>query len=174
MPVFEIKGGPQLMAAWKRMEEKMRSKVLDLRVQIARELTTSLMHNIPVWSGRTINSIAWGSSPTQNIQPHPTRGGFAIEGPWEAVKAYGNTNKMGKVPANEPMRSAAEAHAMAEVESLYGFFGDKAYLTINSVPWELIERGEAPGGKGQVVRNTAVVSQIALAQVRAKFGGNLL
>lgn len=174
MGKIQIKGAERLMGVWATKETVIRSKILVLRVDMARELTTSLMKNIPVWSGRTINSIAWGSMASQNIQPHPYRGGYAIEGKWKYDDAFKATNSMGaKPPTGEPMRAGAEAHALAQVESLYGYSGRLAFLTINSVPWELIEVGRAPGGKGQKVRNTAVVSKIALQQVRAKFGKNI-
>lgn len=169
MAGITIKGMPALQAAFDKMIDRTRSNLYDMRVQIARELTLDLVKNIPVWSGRTISSITWGAQSTQSLQPHPQRGGYDIEGPYHADPTFGMTSKMGL--GEEPMRAGAEAIAMGEVESLVGFFGDKAVLTINSVPWELIEQGRAPGGPNQKPRNTAVVSEIALAQVRSKFSG---
>lgn len=166
---IRVKGVEGLLARWKQIEEKMTSKIMDMRVQVARELTEALMKNIPVWSGRTIQSIVWAAGPAQSIQPHPQRGGFNIEGPYHGDSRFGQTSQMPL--GSEPMRGQAEAHARAQVESLYGFFGPKAWLTINSVPWSLIERGQAPGGPGQKARNVGIVSEIALSQVRAKFGG---
>lgn len=165
---IRVKGVDKLLAKWKVVEEKMTSKIMDMRVQVARELTEAIMKNVPVWSGRTIQSIVWAAGPAQSIKPHPQRGGFAIEGAYHSDPRFGITSRMPL--GSEPMRGQAEAHARAQVEALYGFFGPQAWLTINSVPWSLIERGEAPGGKGQKARNVGIVSEIALQQVRAMFG----
>jgi len=168
---IRVVGVERLMAKWKEVERLMTSRIMDMRVQVARELTEALMKNIPVWSGRTIASIVWAAGPAQSIQPHPQRGGFAIEGAWHSDSQFGKTSQMSM--GAEPMRGQAETLARAQAEGLHGYFGKQAVLTVNSVPWSLIERGEAPGGKGQKARNVGIVSAIALAQVRSKFAGVL-
>lgn len=171
MGFVTIKGQDKMREAFQRMIDRTKSQLYDLRAQIAMELTLALVKNIPVWSGRTISSLTWAPQQVQNAQPHPQRGGYAINGMWHADPTYGKTQML---PLGaEKMRGSAEAQATSEAESLYGYFGDVAVMTINSVPWGLIEHAQAPGGSGQRPRNTAVVSQLALQQVKSKFGNVL-
>ncbi len=151
----------RLLAAVKDVERK----VVDMRAKIAYELTEELMNNIPVWSGRTIASMNWSNNGEMKKRiPHPQRGGYEKEGKWRPSAEFGATSRMPL--GSEPMRSVAEAQAMATLGSVDFSIDSKLTLTINSVPWSLVEEGAA----GVSRRNKAVVSQIALATIRARYG----
>lgn len=171
MGMIKITGVERLQKKFDDLHKKMRERIFDTRAQIAREMTVELLGNLPVWSGRTIASVRWGEDANPQVEPHPQRGDMSVTGPWHSEKSFG---KMSGMPLGaEPMRAGAEVMAMAEADLVKTMEGPVATLTIASVPWSLIERGAAPGGPKQHPRNVGVVSQIALATIRAKYASVL-
>lgn len=135
--------------------------VVNRRVDVVNFLLEELMKNIPVWSGRTIRSIRISTSETfAPLEPTPDPSLWA---------SFGKTNQMPM--GAEPMRESAEGTARAQLANAQAAkFKDKLYLTINSTAWDLVEHAMAPGAPKQA-RNRAVVTELALAAVKAKFKG---
>ena len=157
-----ITGLDKVTKSFNDMIERVEKQVMDYRRQIASELTEFLMENIPVWSGRTISSMQWSNT--------------GIEAPLGAnpfgkgdTSRFGRTSKMAL--GEEPMRPQAEAKARSTLETVSYALDRQVTLTIHSTAWGLIDRGQAPGDQRHRPRNRGVVSEIALAQVRARFAG---
>jgi hypothetical protein len=68
----------------------------------------------------------------------------------------------------EPNRSTAEAVARASVEQTNYSLDVPVFVSSDSYMWDIIENASY---RGQASRNTAVVSQIAIAQIKSKYGG---
>jgi len=168
-----IKGVDQLNQKFDNMIVRFANEIRDVRAAIVVELVERLIENIPVWSGRTIASL-WVDKPGFDgsvAQEHPQRGGFNVEGPFHFSKEFGATSK--QPLGGENMRAGAETIARAQASKAKGFTIWEApaiQVTISSVPWALIEHGKAPS-PNQRNRNTAVVSALAIAMVKAKFAG---
>ena len=164
---MKLLGMDKLERQFKSVLKVNEKKIVDMRKQVARELVDRLIENIPVWSGKTVRSVAVSNSPnpTNDREPHPDRRDYSEDGPWNNhVKDFGDTKNMQL--GEEPMRPSSEAVARASVEAADYSLKSKVYVTSNSYIWALIEDAKAGAG-----RNTAVVSEIAKAQVRAKFKG---
>ncbi len=162
-----LTGMDALERKFKAVLKANEKKIVDMRKAIARELVDRLIENIPVWSGKSVRSIAVGNSasPSNDREPHPDRRDYAQDGPWENhSKDFGDTKNMQL--GEEPMRPSSEAVARASVETTDYSLSKPVFVTSNSYIWALIEDAKAGAG-----RNTAVVSEIAKAQVRSKFKG---
>lgn len=160
-----ITGGRQVQTALYKRVAAVEKKLEDKRRMIAAELTEELMRNIPVWSGRTIASMTWtNNGKYAPRQPHPQRGGFKKEGPWHYEPAFGPTST--QPLGAELQRPQAEAAARATLGAVSYSINQKLSLTINSVAWSLVEVAKA-GVRG---RNIAVVSAIAMATIKARYG----
>lgn len=148
----------------KRVEER----IADVRREIAAEMLEALLENIPVWSGKTVRSIAVSNSESGGnaVENHPDRGSRAKDGRWKSHKQdFGDTLNM---PLGaEPKRGQSEAIARASVASTSFAIKDRVYITSNSYLWAEIDSATYRPD----ARNNAVVSEIAKAQIRAKFGG---
>lgn len=169
-----VSGVDRLKKQFDDMIVRVANKVRDLRAEVMVELVERLIENIPVWSGRTISSI-WVDKMGEGLppEPHPQRGGFNLDGKFKFEPRFGMTSRMPM--GSEPMRGQAETKARAQAAKARGFTiwdAPKIQLTITSVPWSLIEQGKAPN-PNKKGRNRPIVSQIALAAVRAKFGNVL-
>jgi hypothetical protein len=164
MASISVSGLDKLTRNFKAAVERIEKQVVDYRRQIAAELTERLMDNIPVWSGRTISSMTWSNTGIEAPLAENPLGKDA-----KLVATYGRTSKMAL--GEEPMRPMAEARARASVASLNYAMDKQVTLTIHSTAWGLVERGQAPGDQQHRPRNRGPVSAIAIAQVKAKFGG---
>jgi hypothetical protein len=164
--VLKLEGLGALNAKFDAMIKRTEKKIVLTRKQVAQELIEALIVNIPVWSGKTVRSVAVGNAPTGGNarEPHPDRQNYALEGEWRYHEEFGPTSRMKM--GTEPMRPRSEAIARASVNETDYSLDKPVFVSSDAYLWELVERAEA--GKG---RNKAVVSQIALAQVKAKFGG---
>lgn len=164
--MLKLIGVDKLNARLDAMIKRTERKVVNLRKQIAQELIEALIENIPVWSGKTVRSVAVGNTPTGGNarEPHPDRGNYSTEGPWRYHEEFGATSRMAM--GSEPMRPRSEAIARASVEQTNYSLDKPVFVSSDAYLWELVDKAQA-GAK----RNDAVVSQIALAQVKAKFGG---
>lgn len=161
---LRVTGLDKLNSSFKAAVERIEKQVMDYRRQIAAELTERLMENIPVWSGRTIASMTWSNTGVEAPLIDNPLGKDA-----KLVATFGRTSKMGL--GEEPMRPMAEARARASLSGLSYALDKQVTLTIHSTAWGLVERGAAPGDQQHRPRNRGIVSQIAIAQVKAKFGG---
>lgn len=150
--------------AYMKRKEKL---IVDLRKRVARELVEALLDNVPVWSGRTVRSIGVSNNPggSNAGEPHPDRNDRAKDGRWVNHKAeWGDTKAM---PLGaEPNRASAEAIAMASVEAANYALGAGVFITSSSYNWGDVDNATYR----PQARNTAVVSDLAIAQVKAKFG----
>lgn len=165
-----IDGIPAFERLAKAFMEKQEKKIVDLRKKVAHELTNALLENIPVWSGRTVASMKWSNNGDMSAMvPHPDRGNTSPQGYYRYHPEFGHTNTMQM--GDEPMRGAAEALARGTLQGVSFALDAKLTVTINSTAWGLVEQARAPGGNAGSARNTAVVSELAKAQVRAKFPG---
>lgn len=141
-------------------------RIVDARKKVAFELTKSLLENIPVWSGRTARSVqATNTGAPKSIEPHPDRGDTSSEGVFRMHQEFGATSQMEL--GSEPRRGSAEAEAIGSLGSVDYGLNKTLYITIGSTAWGLVERGAAPTPEG--ARNVAVVSEIAMSQVKGMF-----
>ena len=164
MAGIEVKGVEAFAAKFKVLRAQVEADVVTLRVNVVTDLLEELMKNIPVWSGRTIEGIRINTdgsfAPLQGVLP---------------INAFPGTNKLAL--GSEPERPKAEAAARAELPNATASIKTSVFLTIASEAWSLIEIAQAPGprpnGEARAARNTAVVSEIALATVRSKYEGTV-
>ena len=175
MAGIKVTGFDGLKRDFDAMLVRAANQVRDIRAEIVEELVERLIENIPVWSGRTIASI-WvdrtGAGEAVS-QEHPQRGGYDLEGPWHPDERFGTTSQMPM--GSEPMRGQAEAKARGQASKarkMTIWDASSVSITISSVPWGLIEKAQAPS-QNMKSRNRAVVSEIAIAAVKAKFAGVL-
>jgi hypothetical protein len=144
-------------------------RIVDLRKSVAKDLLEALMDNVPVWSGKTIRSLAVGNDASGGNarEPHPDRRDYSKDGEWENhIPDWGDTKNMPL--GREPNRSTAEAVARASVEQTNYSLDVPVFVSSDSYMWDIIENASY---RGQASRNTAVVSQIAIAQIKSKYGG---
>lgn len=138
--------------------EKSRQDVEKERRAAVRTFVTSVMKNIPVWSGRTIRSLRVSNSGNlAALEPQPD---------YSTWDSFGQTSKMAM--GNEPMRRSAEAIALGELDNPNYDINVPVFITIHSEAWGNVEvAGETWGGPG---RNKAIVSEITKQEVRAAHG----
>jgi hypothetical protein len=156
-PLIRLTGIDRLKATSKKVILAKRRQMQLIRKEVVMTLVLEMMKNIPVFTGRTIESIRVNSSGSEarKIKAPPP----------DTWHEYGATNRM-KLGA-EPMRGKAETRALAEVNSAPYLSKKDIHVTINSTAWPLVENALAPGD-GKPARNQAVVSQLALAATMAK------
>lgn len=162
----KLVGMDRLSRSFDQYVKRKEKMIVDLRKAVAKELVAALLDNVPVWSGRTVRSIGVSNSPSSNSgEPHPDRNDRAKDGRWVNHKAeWGDTKAM---PLGaEPNRASAEAIAMASVETANYALGADVFITSNSYNWGDVDNATYR----PQARNTAVVSDIAVAQVKARFG----
>lgn len=148
----------------------LEKRVVDVRKAIAMDLVDALLSNIPVWSGKTVRSVAVSNSDSGSNarEPHPDRRDFAKTGPWESHKKdFGDTRRMSL--GEEPKRSSSEAIAKASVAVADYGMDNKVFVVSNSYIWgEIDSASYRPDA-----RNRAVVSDIALAMIKSKYKGTV-
>lgn len=163
----KLVGMGALQGRFNQFVKQIEKKIVDVRKDVAREFVIALLDNTPVWSGRTVRSISVGNtvSGANAGEAHPDRGDRVKDGKWLNHKdTWGDTKNMPLGP--EPNRGAAEAIAMASVETTRYDLGSKVFISSNSYNWGDVDKATYRPD----ARNSAVVSEIALAQVKAKFG----
>lgn len=162
-----ITGMSQLKGSFEKYIDNITKKLVDLRKQVAEELTEAILSNTPVWSGRSVRSLKWSNDGSvAQMEVHPDRGDTTTDGEYHYHQEYGLTGKMPL--GQEPQRASAEAVAYASLNGAdYGL--DKSlFVTMNSTASAKIEDASAP--TKEAARNQAVVSTLAIAQVKSKFG----
>lgn len=155
--LISFTGIDKLKANAKKTVAAKRRQMQLIRKDVVMTLVLEMMRNIPVFTGRTIESIrvnSTGSEARRIPAPAPTE--------WAQ---YGATNRMPM--GSEPRRGPAEARALNEVNSAPYLSKRDIHVTINSTAWPLVENALAPGD-GKPARNQAVVSQLAIAATIAK------
>lgn len=163
----KLVGMGALQSRFNKYVKQVEKQIVDVRKEVAREFVKALLDNTPVWSGRTVRSISVGNtvSGANAGEAHPDRGDRLKDGKWKNHKDdWGDTKKMPLGP--EPNRGAAEAIVFASVESTRYDLGSKVFISSNSYNWGDVDKATYRPD----ARNSAVVSEIALAQVKAKFG----
>lgn len=160
-------GLPALRKQFDAYIKRNEKRIVDLRKQVARDLVEALVANVPVWSGRSVRSISVENSATggNTTEVHPDRRNTAKDGKWKSHKGeWGDTRTM---PLGaEPQRGAAEAIALASVEAVDYSLGAQVFITSSSYNWGDVDSATYRSD----ARNKAVVSDIAVAQIRAKYG----
>lgn len=155
-------GMSTLEAAFDAMVLKAEDKIVDTRKRVALELVEALITRIPVWSGRAVRSIAVTSGSAGNsTEPHPDRGGTAKDGKWASHPEW----------AGEAMRQGAESVARASAQSADYGLDSTVVVTSSSYLWQEIDTRQH--SYSNPVRQTPVISEIAIAQVKAMFPGVL-
>lgn len=122
-----------------------------------RQLIMEMMANIPVWSGRTVESIT--VSNTGAVAP--------LQGPPSATEISGFGPTVLMELGEEPQRPAAERAALATVDATQFGLKKPVFITVHSEAWGLVEQGRAPDPDR--ARNTGVVSAIALSKIRSQY-----
>jgi len=146
---MELVGFGDLATTLRSHIAKTKQAVEDERRRAVEVIVARLMENIPVWSGRTIESIRVNNDgSTAALQGTPSQ--------VERAK-FGLTSKMAL--GSEPMRAEAQRQAWSQVANANYDLSLPIHITIHSEAWGLIEQAEAPN-KGQA-RNRAIVSEIA-------------
>lgn len=135
-------------------------QIVDLRKAVALELLEGLFQAMPVWSGRALRSLAVNGVGNAT-EVHPDRRDTSKDGRWDSHPEW----------AGQAMRDSSEAVARANVESADYSLNAKVEITSSSYIWQEIDTGQHP--YSNPVKHRVVVSEIALAQVRAKFGSLL-
>jgi hypothetical protein len=160
-------GMSQLKGSFNKYIDNATKNLVDLRKQVAGELTDAILANTPVWSGRSVRSLKWSNDGSvAQMEVHPDRGDTSKDGEYHYHQEFGLTSKLPL--GQEPQRTSAEAVAYASLHGVdYGL--DKAlFVTMNSTASDKIEEAAAPTAQG--ARNQAVVSTLAIAQVKSKYG----
>lgn len=152
-----VTGVDGLLRSFDRMVDRVEKRVGVLSQQATRDLVVAMMENIPVWSGRTVESITVSNTgavaPLQG-DPSPSE-----------IPGFGRTVVMNL--GEEPMRAQAEAQALSSIGATT-FDGKKpVFITVHSEAWGLVNRGQAPDRDR--ARNQGVVSEIALGHIRSKY-----
>jgi hypothetical protein len=163
----KLVGMSQLRGSFDKYIEDVSKKIVDLRRAVAEELTEAILANTPVWSGRSVRSLQWsnGSSPAQK-EVHPDRGDTSSDGPYHYHQEFGATSQMPL--GQEPRRASAEAVAYGSLHSADFGLDQTLFVTMNSTASDKIEAGIAP--TPERARNQGIVSALAIAQVKAKYG----
>lgn len=169
--MMRLSGQAALRTKYDAYIARTEKRIADFRKQVARELMEALMDNIPVWSGKTIRSLAvtTGGSGGNAKEAHPDRGNYAKDGWWkDHIPDWGDTKNMPLGP--EPQRARAENIARASVDQAKYDLNAKVSIVSNSYMWDIINDASYRGDQS---RNTAIVSAIAIAQIKSKFGGRV-
>jgi len=164
-----------LRARFDKFIEKKEQEVEDLRRQVAMELLDAIIGSVPVWSGRSVRSVSVSNNPSGSnaTETHPDRGDTARDGRWLPHPEFGDTKNM---PLGaEPNRQAAEAIARASAKMASYKLSDKVYVTSSAYNWDDIDTGDHGFSHPVRQRNAGktVISELAVAQVKALFGKNV-
>jgi hypothetical protein len=156
MAAFELGNLDGFLKGLHGQIDEQKKKVEAARREAVRTLVESLIANIPVWSGRTVSSVrVANSSVSAPLKGDPPRATWS---------RFGRTSVMDL--GSEPMRKAAEAEALAQVDNADYDFDKALFVTIHSEAWGLVERAVAPDARR--ARNAAVVSTLALAKTKSR------
>jgi hypothetical protein len=164
-----LSGMEKLERSMGRTLRSVEARLVNIRKKIAADLMDSLLENIPVWSGKTIRSVQVSNSGASNSgESHPDRGNKTKDGRWDSHKAdFGDTLQMPL--GSEPNRNSAEAFAIASVDGADYKLDKKVYIISSSYIWaEIDDASYRPDA-----RNNPVVSALAIAKVKAKYGGRV-
>jgi hypothetical protein len=162
-----MKGMSQLKGSFDKYIKDVTKTIVDLRKNVAEELTDAILANTPVWSGRTVRSLTWNNDGARaQMEVHPDRGDTSPDGEYHYHQEFGLTSKLPL--GQEPKRASAEAVAYATLHSADFGLDNKLFVTMNSTASAKVEVGAAP--TPDAARNQGVVSALAIAQVKSKYG----
>lgn len=167
MPM-KVRGLDQLMKQLEGEAKRVEAEVVDTRKKAAEVVTEAIASNVPVWSGRTLESVGWtngGQGP--RARGHPDRGGFATEGEFKSHPEFGFTSRMAL--GSEPRRGAAESTIRGSLSSISFDMKSRVILRSNAGQWDEINTAQLPTPVG--ARNVAVVSEIAQATAVSRVPG---
>lgn len=141
-------------------KEKTKKKAIKAIADATIAALTAMIANTPVWSGTAVANYGVAIGKTGRRSQAATPGGVISPRNRKAeIAAYGKTNQQGL--GGERQRSGAQQGVLSTVASQFASMKDLQTVTIfNSSPaeeWEAINNAQWPGGKGQRVRNQAVV-----------------
>lgn len=155
-----IRGLSGLNTSFNSFLKSKEKQIVDLRKAVALELLEALFEPMPVWSGRALRSLSVNGTGNAT-EVHPDRRDTKKNGRWESHPEW----------AGQAMRAASEAVARANVESADYSLNARVEITSSSYIWHEIDTKQHP--YSNPVKHKVIVSEIALAQVRAKFGSLL-
>lgn len=163
-------GMPSLNKRFDAMLKRAEERIVDVRKKVARELMDALMSNVPVWSGRAVRSLSAANAPSSNapVEVHPDRGNTSKDGRWNSHPEFGDTKN--QALGAESQRRSAEGTALASLGAVSYDINSKLFITSSSYMWDIIDNATYRGSES---RNNAVVSALAIAQIRARFGNVL-
>jgi hypothetical protein len=167
MPM-RVKGLDQLQKQIEAEAKRVEDEVVQTRRKAAEVVTEAIASNVPVWSGRTLESVGWtNSGQGPRARGHPDRGGFATEGPFKSHPEFGFTSRMAL--GAEPRRGAAEQTIRGSLASVNFDMKSRVVLRSNAGQWDEIDQAQLPSPVG--ARNIAVVSEIAQATAVSRVPG---
>lgn len=148
----------------------------DLRRQVTMELLDAIIGSVPVWSGRSVRSVAASNSPSASnaVESHPDRGDTSRDGRWNDHKReWGDTKNM--AIGSEPKRASAEAVARASAKMISYKLTDKVFVVSSAYNWDDIDTGahEFTAPIRQRAQGKTIISELAVAQIKAMFGKNV-
>lgn len=150
-----VSGAEGFMKRWKDFVLLRRKAVLQRRYEMTRLMVTSIIDNVPVWSGQTIRSLR--VSNTTEFAPLSPR----FIGPVDPHSQNGWQH--------EAQRPHGVELAMAQIERARDIpMSQTVYITMHSIAWSRVEEAAAPST--ELARNKAVVTELAKEAVRARFG----
>lgn len=164
MPI-RINNRDQFLKQIEAEVDRIEKQVVEIRKQAAEVLTEAIVSNVPVWSGRTLESVGWtngGQGP--RARGHPDRGGFSLEGEFKSHPEFGFTSRM--AIGQEPQRGQAEQVIRGSLGSISFDLKSRVVLRSNAGQWDAIDKAQLPSPIG--ARNIAVVSEIAQATVASR------
>lgn len=166
--MMKITGLRELETKFDRLIKNKTAQITKLRKQVASDLIDAMVDNMPVWSGKTVRSLAVSNSEagSNRREPHPQRGDYQEEGEWHYEEEYGPTSRMPL--GSEPKRASSEAIAKATVDSTDYSLDKRVFITSDAYLWNRVNTATAP--EQGTARNKPVVSALAMTQVKAKYG----
>jgi hypothetical protein len=164
--MITLNGFDSLLTALNNKVKESEKEVVELRKNVTTDLITSIGKNVPVWSGRTLASVKATNGSGGNAINHPDRGDTSSHGDYHFHPEFGRTNSMSL--GNEPMRGTADAESKASLSTVNFDIDQTVTISMNSTAGELVENASAPGDKP--ARNQAVVSSLAVAEIKSKYG----
>ena len=151
--------------------ENVKKKAIRVLKDATIACVDAMMQNTPVWQGVTVRNYGIGIGKTGRRSFVEPEGGMKGPPMVGGKKEPTNTMPLG----SESRRSSNERAAWAEITSMLNQLRKVQNVIIfNSAPeeeWDNIENAQWPGGKGQRVRNRAVVSRLGEQRAKEIVGG---
>lgn len=156
-----LRGMSSLRKSYDRYIEQRRKQIKDIRREVTIELVEALIQRIPVWSGRTVRSIQVSAGVGNSAEVHPDRRDTSKDGRWESHPEW----------SGEAMRDSSESIARASAHSADYSLDAAVIVTSSSYMWAEIDTRSHP--YSNPTRHNVVISELALAQIKSKYGSLL-